>query len=270
MAQEVLISRDVMTSIADAIRTKGGTSAFLKPINMADAIASLPGGAYNWMGANVTCLDSNIYSSAFYLSATTYSTWTPSTVAKAFVASKNLSTFEATNMSDYAYMLRWIVEAHVSQLSGATFVTMPTRQINIIDQVIMRRPTALSHISADNFNGNLYLNELGLSWMQYYNSAGTFTYTWAATYGFYGAAAAPAFNSTTALSPIVTPRTPSLYARCSSTIFAVARASEIDLSNTYWNVRGMLYRMDADCCLRQRYEELVDVINNSPFSSNAT
>ena len=257
-----------MTNIADAIRYKSGTSEAFKPAIMASAIMSLPGGPYNWMGSNVEFI-STLYSSIIYLPSS-YNSWTASTTAKAFVGSKALSTFTATNMSDYAYMLRWIVEANVSHLSTATLVTLPTREINIIDQVIMRRPTALSHISADNFNGNLYINELGLSWMQYYNSAGTFTYTWAATYGFYGAATAPAFNSTTALSPTVTPKTPILYARCSSTIFATARAVDIDTSNTYWNMVCMLYRMNADCCLRQRYEELVDVINNSPFSSGAT
>ena len=269
MAQKVLIKKSTMGSIADAIRFKAGTSATIKPIQMASLITNLPGGTYNWMGANVECIDSNIYSSIIYLPAS-YSSWTASTTAKAFVGSKTLSTFTASNMSQYAYMLRWIVEASVSHISTATLTTLPTRQINILDQVIMRRPTALSHISADNFNGNLYINELGLSWMQYYNSAGTFTYTWAATYGFYGVAAAPAFNSTTALSPVVTPKTPILYARCSSTIFATARAEEIDISNTCWNIRGLLYRMDADCCLRQRYEELVDVINNPLFESSST
>ena len=263
MAQEVLISRGIVSDIADAIRFKGGTSSAIKPIQMASMISTLPGGAYNWMGANVEYLG-EIYSSTVYLPAS-YSSWTASTTAKAFVGSKTVSTFSATDMSQYAYMLRWIVEASVSHISTATLMTLPTRQINIIDQVIMRRPTALSHISADNFNGNLYINELGLSWMQYYNSAGTFTYTWAATYGFYGAATAPAFNSTTALTPTVTPKTPILYARCSSTIFATARAAEIDISNTCWFMKGELYRMDADCCLRQRYEQLVGYINNSTW-----
>ena len=265
MAQKVLISKSIMTNIADAIRYKAGTSETFKPAVMANAIMSLPGGAYNWMGANVEFM-STLYSSIVYLPAS-YSSWTASTTAKAFVDSQTLSTFSATNMSQYAYMLRWIVEASVSHISTATLITLPTREINILDQVIFRRPTALSFISASNFNGNLYLNELGLSWMQYYNSAGTFTYTWAATYGFYGAAAAPAFNSTTALTPTVTPKTPILYARCSSTIFATARAEEIDISNTCWQITGMLYRMDADCCLRQRYGQLVDIINSSTFPS---
>ena len=263
MAQKVLISRDIMTDIADAIRTKSGTSEAFKPANMASSILTLPGGAYNWMGGGVECISSSFYESTVWLSETAFSTWTPSTTAKVLVASKNASAFTATNMSENAYLLRWIVDTSVSHISEATLKTLPTRQINIIDQVITRRPTALSYISASNFNGNLYLNEVGLSWMQYYNSSGTFTYTWAATYGFYGAAAAPAFNSTTAASPTVTPRVPSLYARCSSTIFATGRTTDIDLSNTCWHVKGLLYRMDADCCLRQRYGELVDIINGS-------
>lgn len=265
MSTKVLISKSIMTNIADAIRYKAGTSEAFKPAVMASAIMSLPGGAYNWMGANVELI-STLYSSIIYLPAS-YSSWTASTTAKAFVGSKTLTTFSATNMSQYAYMLRWIVEASVSHISTATLKAFPTREINVFDQVIFRRPTTLSNISASNFNGNLYLNEAGLSWMQYYNTSGTFTYTWAATYGFYGSATAPTFNSTTALTPTVTPKTPILYARCSSTIFATARAAQIDISNTCWHITGMLYRMDADCCFRQRYGQLVDIINSSTFPS---
>lgn len=50
MAQKVLISRNTMKNIADAIRTKSGTSAKYTPANMATAINAIPGGSFNWMG----------------------------------------------------------------------------------------------------------------------------------------------------------------------------------------------------------------------------
>ena len=97
--------------------------------------------------------------------------------------------------------------------------------------------------------------------MQYYNTSGSLTYTWAAAYGFYGAIVAPAITNSTSANITVTPRVPSLYTRCSSTIFATARKPEVDIENTYYTIHAELYRMDADCCERQRYADLVDIIN---------
>ena len=128
MSEKVLISKSIMTDIADAIRYKAGTLEAFKPAVMASTIMSLPGGAYNWMGANVELI-STLYSSIIYLPAS-YSSWTASTTAKAFVGSKTLTTFSATNMSQYAYMLRWIVEASVSHISDATLKAFPTREIS--------------------------------------------------------------------------------------------------------------------------------------------
>ena len=54
---------------------------------------------------------------------------------------------------------------------------------------------------------------------------------------------------------------PSLYTRCSSTIFAVGRKEEVDVANTYYTIHAELYRMSANCCERQRYVDLVDLIN---------
>ena len=61
MAQKVLISRSTMKNIADAIRTKSGTSVKYTPANMATAINAIPGGSFNWMGEGVECLNANLY-----------------------------------------------------------------------------------------------------------------------------------------------------------------------------------------------------------------
>ena len=268
MANKVLISRNTMRGIADAIRDKTGSSAKIKPINMASAIESIGGEPFNWMGTNVECIDDELYSATVQLSSTTYSTWTASTTAKSLKATSSLSTFTATDMENNAYMLRWVVCSHIGLKETATLQAIPLKQVNIFDQQIIRRPSSLANIQSENFNGNVYVNTVGTGWTQYYKSDGTLTYAWSSSYGFYGSVPTPTFSSTTAASPTVTPKTPILYTRCSTTYFDTARYGDIDISNTYWTIKGYLYKMDADCCMRQRYEELVDIIDSEYFTAS--
>ena len=264
MAQKVLISRSTMKNIADAIRTKSGTSAKYTPANMATAISAIPGGSFNWMGEGVECLNANLYNSTVQLADTTFSTWTASTTAKSLKSTTSLSTFSA-DMDDYAYLLRWITIAHVALKDTATHTAIPEGwQINIYDQQIMRRPSSLANIQANNYNGNVYVNTAGLGWMQYYNTSSTKTYTWASSYGFYSGVPTPTFASSSAATTNVTPKTPILYTRCSTSYFATDRKDDIDIDNTYWTIHGELYRMNVEKnCMRQRYTNLISVINNT-------
>lgn len=252
-----------MTAIANAIRTKSGTTSKYTPNTMANAVLSIPGGSYNWMGSGVECINSNLYDTTVELSSTTYSTWTASTTAKSLKATTSLSTFQATDMEDNAYLIRWVVVADVAHKEDATLVALPVKQINIFDQQIIRRPSSLVNIQAENFNNNVYVNTAAIAWMQYYNASGVLTYTWSSSYGFYGGVPTPTFSSTTAASPNVTPKTPILYARCNTSYFATDRYDDIDIENTSWHIHGSLYKMDASCCMRQRYEDLIDYINES-------
>ena len=261
MAQK-LITDTHLYNIADAIRLKTGTSSLYTPATMASAITAIPAATdYNWMGANVECLSSSFYHSVVYAPSTTYNNWTASTTAKALVASKNLTAFTASSMNEYAYLIRWIVETNISYISTATLKAFPTRAINLMDQQIIRRPSSLDNIHASAFNSAVTIVPVGIGWMQYYNTSGNLTYTWAAAYGFYGTLVAPAITNSTSANITVTPRVPSLYTRCSSTIFAVDRKPEVDIANTYYTIHAELYRMDAGCCERQRFASLVDLIN---------
>ena len=263
MAQKVLISKNTMGNIADAIRTKGGTTGTIKPVQMASMISQLPGGAYNWMGANVECLDDSLYDATVQLSSTTYSTWTASTTAKSLKATQSLSTFSA-DMANYAYLLHWVTVAHIGLKETATLQAIPYQlQINVFDQQIIKRPSSLANIQSENYNGNVYVNTAGLGWMRYYKTDGTLTYAWSSSYGFYGSVPTPTFASSTAATTNVTPKTPILYARCSTTYFDTARYEDIDIENTYWTIHGELYRMNLeDNCMRQRHEDLVGIIND--------
>ena len=265
MSKKVLISKQNIQNIADAIRTKAGTSSKYTPIAMPSAILAFPASVpYNWMGANVECISSNFYSSTIYLNTTTYSTWTASTTAKSLKATTSLDVFTATDMNQYAYLIRWVVEATVSYLSTATLKVLPLKEINLFDQYVIKRPSSLDNIENYNFNSAIYVNTQALSWMRYYNASGDATYTWAAAYGFYAGAPTPAFTGSTNTSPSVTFKTPSLYARCSSTLFSVDRYNDIDINNTYWHMHAELYRMDAsDCAMHQRYKYLMDRINDN-------
>lgn len=261
MAQK-LITDTHLYNIADAIRLKNNSNSKYTPATMASAIEAIPAAVpYNWMGGNVECLSSSFYHSVVYAPSTTYANWTASTTAKALVASKNMTSFIASSMNSYAYLIRWIVETNISYLSTATLQAFPIRAINLLDQQIIRRPSSLTNIQTSAFNSAITINPVGIGWMQYYNTSGSLTYTWAAAYGFYGAIVAPAITNSTSANITVTPRVPSLYTRCSSTIFATARKEEVDIANTYYTIHAELYRMDADCCERQRYASLVDLIN---------
>lgn len=260
---KALVSKSNLKNIADAIRAKNGTSLKYTPATMASAISSIPGGAFNWMGDGVECLNANLHNSTVQLADTTFSTWTASTTAKSLKSTTSLSTFSA-DMENYAYLLRWVTVAHVALKETATLNTIPYQlQINLFDQQIMRRPNSLANIEAENWNGNVYVNTAALGWMRYYKTDGSLSYTWGSSYGFYSGVPTPTFASSTANTTNVTPKTPILYARCSTTYFDTARKDDIDIDNTYWTIHGELYRMDLEKnCMRQRYTDLIDVIND--------
>lgn len=259
---KALVSKNNLKNIADAIRNKNGLSTKYTPSTMAAAINAIPGGKYNWMGANVECLDDDLYNATVQLSSTTYNTWTASTTAKSLKATTSLPTFSA-DMANYAYLLHWVTVAHVALKETATLTAIPLLQINVFDQQIMKRPSSLANIQADNYNGNVYVNTAGLGWMRYYNASSSLTYTWSSSYGFYGAVPTPTFASSTAATTNVTPKTPILYARCSTSYFDTGRYGDIDIDNTYWTIHGELYRMDLeDNCMRQRYEDLIGIVND--------
>lgn len=318
---QVLVSKEYLQGIADAIRTKNGLTTKYTPAEMPNAIINIPGGSstptidslsvtpsattqtfnsssvdgykpvtvsgdsnltaenikknvqifnttgtynpFEWMGADVECLNANLYNATVQLADTTFSSWTASTTAKSLHATTSLSTFSA-DMAHYAYMLRWVTVAHVSLIDGATHKAVPEGlQINMFDQQIMRRPNSLADIQANNYDENVYVNTAGLGWMQYYNTSSSKTYMWSSSYGFYGAVPTPTFASSTAATTNVTPKTPILYTRCNTSYFATARKNDIDIDNTYWTIHGELYRMNFEKnCMRQRYTDLIGIIND--------
>ena len=85
-----------LTSVANAIRTKGGTSVQLEfPSEFVSAIQNIPtGGNATWMGDNPTLVYENLVTPV-YLDDTDYSSWTPSTTAGTIKNPETAFTFQA-------------------------------------------------------------------------------------------------------------------------------------------------------------------------------
>ena len=263
MAQEVKVTKQYLTDIADAIRYKNGSSSKYTPAQMAAAINAIPGGSYDWRGEGATFVE-DLFEHTYNLkNDTTDPSWTASTTAKSIMATKTADTFTATNMDQYSYLLRWVCVTDIAHVTGATLKIIPIQQFVIFDQIFYRRPQNWSKLVSKDFNYNTYYNATAVPLCKYYNSTGDVAIGWTASYGLYGSVPTPTISNNTAVSPTITAKTPLWYARCSTTYFDTTRYSDIDQENTTFTVKASVYRIDDEKCLpRQRYGDLVEFIHD--------
>lgn len=247
---------DVSDTSANAADVKSG-----KKLYLADGSAAIGTYLYNWMGDDAEFV-SKVYESQFALADTLFATWTPSTTAKAIQATQTASTFSAS-MTEYEYLIRWRVRFDAAYNEGATLKAQVFCECAELWQVLMRRPNSLANLAAENFAGNACLTYFSAPLNVYYSTAGTKTYTYSISYGIYPSVTAATFSSSTANAPTVTIKTPAINARCSSTYFATARASELDQSNSIVKIVGELYRMKTGAAARSMYGGLADLYANS-------
>ena len=219
------------------------------------------GGAWNYIGEDAEFVASIYTPSAVALNATLFSTWTPSTTAKTIVATQSLSAFTA-DFSQYEYLIRWKWAVDIHYNSGATMKAQISHECAEQWQWIGKRPSSLTNIANDNFNGNACVTYFNGALLAYYNTSGSLTYTWATSYGIYGSLTAATFGSSTADSTNVTPKTPAWTARCSSAYFATGRAGELDKANTKLYMKGELYRVKKNAYVRTVLGHTVDIYND--------
>lgn len=216
---------------------------------------------WNWMGVDAEFLQ-NIYNgSAVALSSTGFASWTPSTTAKSIVSSATAGTFTAA-MDTYDYLVKWTFEFNNAFQSGATLQVTPIRQYVNIYQGLFRRPSNNSNLTSETFNGNATVTLYTAPIIKYYNSSGSVAVGYTASYGIYPSTTAMTISSTTAASPTITVKTPQIYARCSTTYMATARAAEIDQDNAEYTLRADIYRMPQGGTIRAIYNDLVHEFNN--------
>lgn len=225
-------------------QTGGGTATFYE---------------YSWMGKNAEFVQT-VYNNETALGDTSYASWTPSTTAKAIIATATATTFVA-DMANYEYILKWETSVDVVLNSGATTKAQLIWEGADQYQFLSRRPNSLANIEALNWNGNNCSTYFTVPFMRYYNSSGTATYTHSISYGIYPALTTATFSSSTSNTPTVTVKTPTVNARCSTTYFATARAAEVDQTNTIIKRVGKLYRVGIAGAVRSMYNDFYERYN---------
>ena len=187
------------------------------------------------------------------LEDTLFNGWTPSTTAKTIKATANGTAFYG-HFDEYEYILKWESSFQAVYNAGATLKAQVYWEGADQYQVLCKRPNSWANINADNWNGNVCNTYFTVPFIRYYNSSGSLTYTHAISYGIYPALTAATFASSTADVTTVTPKCPTMNARCSSTYFATARAPELDQAESKFRIIGKLYRYKIPGEVRDMYE----------------
>lgn len=247
---------DTSDTTATAADVKSG-----KKIYLADGSPALGSLIWNWMGEDAECIDNNVHSISKTLDDTPYASWTPSTTALVLVASEN-KTARAINTGDYDYYIRWRFTADIAYNAGATMKAAPIRQASEVCQAIIKRPSTLTNLQIPTFTGNGCVTFITAPIMDYYNSSGTHTLTYSASYGFYVSVVAATFSNSTSDTPNLTIKTPSISVKCNSSYFATARGAEVDQKNSVIKLKGELWRMKRGNAVEAMYQNAVDLYNN--------
>ena len=224
-----------------------------------------------WLGKGAELVGQNFYSKVDTLNNTLYNGWSPSTTAKAIVASVTLSNnkFTATDIDQYAYYIFWECGVDVAYTGSPTLKALPVFGRALIVQNLIKRPDSFANIQSVNCNATVNQAAYTGSFLRYYGTTtGSITYTWASSNGLYFTATAPTISSTTAVSPTITPKTPVFNAKVSTTYMSTTSANAIDQANTKWWIKGTkIYRVKRECFFDGIYRYMCGVVNSTAPSS---
>ena len=214
---------------------------------------------WNYLGAGAEKV-SNFADFSVALKDTDYNTWTPSTTAASILATDTFGTFVA-DMKNYDYVVKWTFWTDLVYNAGATLKNIPYKQRSISMHQTYRRSRTYSDFQDNIFNYNVLSSADYQAAILYYSSSGAMAVNIAGTYGFYATAQQPTLSSATADTPTITIPRPVLYARCNTTYFGTARASEIDKTNSKLYLRCEVYRVKKDAAKSAEWREMVADMN---------
>lgn len=212
-----------------------------KPI-VGTATASDGVGTYFWQGDNYTFVQT-VCDKEWALSATDFATWTPSSTAKAIIASETISPAIAIDVLNYDYMIKWVWEVPVVYPVGTSKAKGHLLYCGgeFYQSITRRRVISASGVTAD-MTTAYCLTSKNIYMAVYHTSASAVTYGSATGYGFYASPTAATFSSQTANTPNLTIKTPVIYCRCSSTYYTTAKAGVTDQDETKVILKGELWR----------------------------
>ena len=221
-------------------------------------------GEWSFLGKGAEIVKTDFYSKIDVLKNTDWHGWTPSSTAKVCVASVNCNTFVATDVADYDYYIVWECGVDPVYTGTPTNKALPQLSRAWFVQGIEKRPSSFANIQAENFNNTVIVNIYNSSFMRYYGATtNTSTMTWGASYGLYFGETAAGISSTTAASPTITPKTPTLSGRTSTTYMSTTNAGLIDEENTKWWIKGKyVIRCPKTSFYQGIYKKVVELINS--------
>lgn len=216
-----------------------------------------------WLGPDATLVH-EITPITVALKDTDFNTWSPSTTAATVVASQTLSTasqkYVATDLladDGYNYVNIWNMKMPIVYTGTPTQKALPVFSCGLLIQAIFNRYSSYANLLIGNLNNNVTAQTTLASFLRYYGTTtGTLTYTNSASYGFYYANVAPSISSTTATSPTITLKTPTMSARCSTTYMSTANAGLVDKTNTKLTYTCKVYRVKKTFYLQGFYKYL--------------
>jgi hypothetical protein len=217
----------------------------------------------SWLGADATLVH-EITPITVALKDTNFNTWTPSSTAATVVASQTLSAasqkYVATDLlkdGGYNYINVWNMKMPIVYTGTPTNKALPVFSCGLLISALFRRYSSYTNLINGNLNDNVTAQVTLSNFLKYYGKTeGTVTYSNSASYGFYYANVAPTISSSSAVSPTITLKTPTMSARCSTTYMSTANAALIDKENTKLSITCKVYRVRQDSYLQGYYRYL--------------
>ena len=258
-----IVTDTELTSIADAIRTKGGTQGSLTfPAGFVTAIGNISGGGNaNWMGKNPDMIfEPDADGVAF--EDTPWATWTPTTTATTLSSAETYTSI-SINLADYDYLVHTQMYEALYYGSGSTAKARLTKACFDHWGIVTRYASNRTNLISATRNGNSATSVFSQALMDYYNTSGTQTVTMSWGYGLYPTATAPSLASSTAASTTLYVRQPQLNARCSTSYLTTANAGKVDSSASYYQLYYQVWRVDAgSSILRAVQDNRMAMYNN--------
>lgn len=243
----------LFSDIADAIRAKTGDNSTIVADAFPTAIAGISSGGLE----HVTSLTKQTVK----LADTDFATWTPSTTAKAILATASAGTFTATDIATNDYFLRTRIFFNAVYNEGtSTAKGMLTKMCAENWYCVSRRASNNANLNSGTRNVNVAESITNYYVEQYYNGGWVGSYS--SGYGIYPANSAPSFSSTSAASPTVTFNRPIINARCNATYFATGMANALDKDKSTITFVFDVYKATDLYCRHELHESLIDMWNN--------
>ena len=259
MAQ-YLTTGEELTSIADAIRAKGGTSSSLVyPSGFISAINNLS--TYHWPGKESDIAwQSNLIEHSF--SETSLGTWNPTTTSTDIYSGERVTSNQLYLDHDKKYTL--VTDSYYNVVYNTTpSVSYVTQGYFVGFYNFCARPNSLQNF-IDNINDWVtYAASTSVTFMIFYNASGSVTVT-NNTYGLWFTNKAPNFSSQNKSEFGCHINAPNLRANVNNSYMTADNFAAINLNNSKFYTQMTLYELTDNMMsqINERIRHQYDLNNN--------